>query len=103
MSKAIPQKRNKRKAVTVFNPVHYRVMCNTPRVKSSFKNVFIVIGVMSMVMPLFYYHFLFDNVSNFTFFKYYFFSVYCYFFGATIFEFIIKPRRNKANRNVSGE
>ena len=64
------------------------------------------IGVMSLVNPILalaFHYLFFNDTSYLSLVKMYFFSIYCYFIGATIFEFIVKPCRKKTNRYFSGK
>lgn len=66
----------------------------------SFYNLFLKIFLITVTAVFstlsFYFYGLFNDLSHFTITQVYYSSVYSYLVGAALFEFVIKPRRNKA-------
>lgn len=58
----------------------------------------IFISCLAAIIPAvsFYIYGLFNDLSHFSIAQVYYSSVYAYLVGTTLFEFVIKPCRNKA-------
>lgn len=73
---------------------------NKNATKERFHNVFLMTGIVAWILFPFQLYNLLDHFPNFSLGNSDFFAVYGYSFGFAIFEFIVKPRREKANRNL---
>lgn len=63
---------------------------------------FIIILAIALPSSIFYLYFFFNYGNDIIFGKVYLCSVYGYLLGAGLFEFIIKPCRNKTRGNING-
>jgi len=94
-----------------YNYFHVTFLENIRKRKNSdiFIKMMFVTGVMALIIPIMYLlgSFLFDlfgyNLYYLTLVKCYLLTIYGYFIGATVFNFVVKPackhfRRNAGNK-----